>query len=85
MDWEKCSFLLSSKERKKIFLALMKPKTPTQIAKEVKKGVPQVSRTLKLLVEEGLVECKTPEARKGRIYAMTKEGEKLLEHFKEKA
>jgi len=84
MKWEECSFVISSKERKKIFLCLVKPKIPTEISKELKKSVPQVSRTLKLFVNRGLVECKTPEAKKGRIYALTKKGEELLEYFKEK-
>ena len=84
MKWEECSFVISSKERKKIFLCLVRPKTPTEISKELKKSVPQVSRTLKLFVSKELVECKTPKARKGRIYALTNKGEKLLEYFKEK-
>ncbi len=82
MNWKEYSLIVRSKERKQIFSALVNPRTPTEIARGLKKSVPQISRTLKLFVDNGLVECKTPEMRKGRIYALTKKGEKLLEQFK---
>lgn len=84
MNWEEYSFVVRSKERKRIFLLLVRPKTPSEISRELSKKAAQVSRTLKQFSEKGLVECKTPNYKIGRVYALTKKGEKLLEHFKEK-
>lgn len=84
MNWEEYSFVVRSKERKRIFLLLVRPKTPSEISRELSKKAPQVSRTLKQFSEKGLIECKTPSNKIGRVYILTKKGKKLLEYFKEK-
>jgi len=66
-----------SKERRKIVVSLGKPKTPTEIAKELKLGVSHISRTLKEFKERGLVECLTPNQRMGKVFVLTDKGEEI--------
>jgi len=77
----KLSFVKRSKERKKVLSALSKPMFPKEIDNEVKLGFNRVSRALKELTEEGLVECLTPENKRGRIYKRTKQGENLIKEL----
>ncbi len=77
--WDLLSFVLRSKQRQQILLKLKQPKIPTQIAKETGLAVSHVSRTLKEFVEKGLVECKTPNEKVGKIYALTEKGKRVLE------
>lgn len=76
--------LLASTHRIKIFTSLSNGlKTPVQIGHEVELEIPHVSKTLKELEEMGLVQCRTPALRKGRIYSLTEEGKRfaeILEH-----
>ena len=78
MDWKKYSFVIRAKNRKRILLALLKPKTPSQLAEELGLSLPHVSRALKELEAEGLVECLTPEEKVGRIYRRTQAGEEVV-------
>jgi len=82
--WKSLSFVMRSKNRINIFKTLVTPQTPSSMSKKNNLNIKSISRTLIELSKEGLVECKTPEAKKGRIYALTKKGEELLEYFKEK-
>ena len=79
MDWELYSFVVRSERRKSIILSLEKPKTPTEIAKEIKASTPHVSRSLKEFVEKGLVRCLTPKAKVGRVYELTEKGKEIRE------
>lgn len=79
--WDLLSFVLRSKQRQQILLTLKQPTTPTQIAKETGLAVSHVSRTLKEFTERGLIECKTPSERVGKIYALTEKGRKVLENI----
>jgi predicted transcriptional regulator len=82
MNWKLLSFVLRSERRKSIILCLEKPKTPTEIAKEIKISVSHVSRTLKEFSSRNLVECVTPKEKVGRIYRLTEEGKQILRHLK---
>ncbi len=77
MDWSKYSFVIRAKNRKLILLSLSKPKTPTQLAKELNLSLPHVSRALKELEKEGLITCLTPNEKVGRIYKRTTIGEEI--------
>ena len=55
--------------------------TPTQIANEIGISVTHVSRSLKDLIERGLVECLTPNERVWKLYKLTKEGMCVLEYL----
>lgn len=83
MDWSKYSFVVRSKNRKLILLCLSKPKTPTQIAEELKLNLPHVSRAIRELEREGLVECLTPNEKIGRVYKRTELGEEIVNALQE--
>ena len=75
VDWNKYGFVQASKYRTKIVEALASaPKTPSQITKETGLFKTHVSTVLKELVTEGIVECLTPNLRRGIIYGLTKDG-----------
>lgn len=82
MKWTTYSFVIRGKTRKRIFLALENPKTPSQIATELRLSTTHVSRALKELSDKGLVKCLTPAEKFGRIYDLTPTGRKLLNVFK---
>lgn len=56
-------------------------KTPKQLTKESGINFSHISNVLRQLQEIGVVECLTPELRKGRIYALTKKGKKLVKEY----
>lgn len=72
-------FILGSNYRYNILLELNKGiKTPKQISKETKIQINHVSNILKQLSEKGLVICKTPELRKGRLYQINESGKQII-------
>lgn len=77
MDWSKYSFVIRAKNRRAVLLKLSNPKTPTQIAEELKLSLSHVSRALKELEKEGLIECLTPNEKVGRVYKRTLIGEEI--------
>ncbi|RLI81545.1 MAG: hypothetical protein DRP01_10815 [Archaeoglobales archaeon] len=52
--------MLRGKVRLKILITLNKPKTLTQLSKELKINLAQVSRTLRELSENKLIKCINP-------------------------
>ena len=84
MNWKLYSFVIRSKKRKDILLSLEKARTPTEIGNKVKTSVSHVSRTLSDFQDKGIVECVTPEQKVGRVYRLTKEGEKISEYLRKK-
>lgn len=74
-------FIISSKHREAILevLAEAGELTPTQLSQELEVVLSQISRTLKELQDKNLVDCKTPEAKKDRIYQITEKGRKILD------
>lgn len=81
VKWKLLSFALSSDSREKVLYALERPTTPTRVVKETGISKAHVSRILKKMVEKGLVELKTPEKRKGKIYVLTDEGKEILKQL----
>lgn len=81
--WELCSYVVRGRNRKRVFLALETPKTPTQISKELKIHLPHVSRSLAELESRKLVECLTPSEKVGRIYRLSGKGRRVLKMVKE--
>ncbi|MCX6778205.1 MAG: ArsR family transcriptional regulator [Candidatus Micrarchaeota archaeon] len=78
VDWKKYGFIKASKYRTRIVESLVTtPKTPTQIANEINLFKTHTSTVLKELVAEKIVECLTPDLRRGKMYWLTREG-KLL-------
>lgn len=73
-------FLKSSKYRFKVLFYLYKNELaiPMDISKRMKIHISQVSRTLSELEKRGVVECTTPDRKKGRIYRSTDKGNSIL-------
>jgi len=81
--WKLCSYVIRGKNRRRVFLALETPKTPTQLSKELKLYLPHASRSLSELESRKLVECLTPSEKVGRIYRLSGEGRRVLRMVKE--
>ncbi len=81
--WKDIGFVVKSKQRKAIILLLENPRTPTFLAKSLKSSLPNISLKLADLKNAKLIECVNPEARKGRIYQLTKRGEIVLKKLKQ--
>ena len=76
---EKIAYVKKSSYRTKVIKSLDgEVKTPSQIAKDA--GIVQnnVYNTLKQLKEHELIECINPEVRKGKLYRLTENGEKIV-------
>ncbi len=70
------------KQRKAVIIALSHPMTPTQTQQKAKELNPKISINntsdiLRSLVGKGLAECLNSEAKTGRIYKLTQEGEEI--------
>lgn len=78
MNWRDYGYLVASKYRIKVILALLPhPKTPKQVSTETEIGMTHVSRTIRELVIRDLVYCINPQELKGRVYDLTDRGRKL--------
>lgn len=83
MDWEKYSYVISSKRRKDIVSLLRTgPKTPKEIAKSTGLQLSHVSNLISGLVNNGISVCLTPEGLKGRLYALTDVGKDICTELK---
>ncbi len=81
MEWDKYSFVIRAKNRKRVLQALSKIKTPTQLAEELGLNLSHTSRALRELEKEGLIKCLTPNEKVGRIYTRTELGEEIAEEI----
>jgi predicted transcriptional regulator len=75
--------MLASRSRRNILMALENSlSTPTKISMDKNMPMSSVSRILGELMKLHLVECKTPNLRKGRLYSLTSKGKQVLEDIK---
>jgi len=76
-------FVMSGKYRVKTLEKLKENNfsTPTQISSHLEISLSQASRTLLQLQEKGLVECTTPDRKKGRIYRITDKGISVIKEL----
>lgn len=82
-DWDKISFVVASQPRLKVFLELLESeKTPSNLAEELEIPISHVSKALKELKEEGIVECLTPDRKKMKFYRATERGRELKVQIK---
>ncbi len=78
--WELAGKVHASSYRIKVLSKLAEtPRMPTQLSKELDIKMSHISRTLRELVNLGLVESLTPEVRKSRVYGITNLGIEVLE------
>jgi predicted transcriptional regulator len=79
MEIKLLSFVLRSKTRQEILALLSKETlTPSQIMKRTEMYESHVSRALKELLGNGLVECENPKERRFRFYRITNLGKEVL-------
>ena len=82
-EWDDISFIVRNKNRKVVFEVLDKPKTPTELSKELEINVGFVSNIIIELLGRELIECLSPNEKRNRFYKITKKGEKLKEKIEE--
>ena len=81
-DYSAISFVLRGERRKNILLSLDKPMIPKEISEKCKVSIHNVSKSLKELVNKGLIVCKNPKDKFYRFYEITKKGKEILSQLK---
>lgn len=81
-NWGDYSFVIRSKHRKKMFLALSESKTPTELSKELGLNLGYISNIIISLLNRRLIECLNPEEKRHRLYRRSKKGEGLIKEIK---
>lgn len=88
VDWKTALPLINSTHRRTVATELNDrgPSTPSTLAEHVDLSSGNVSRALRQLQDEGLVELLVPEdTRKGRVYGLTGTGERAATALNEVA
>ena len=81
-NWVLVSKVLRSKYRKEILMELnKKPAIPSILAKKLGLSRPNISNSLKELEEWDLIQCLTPNEKRGRLYRITKKGKEIINHI----
>lgn len=75
------SFILRGERRKAILLCLDKPMIPKEISQNCNVSIHNVSKSLKELVDRGLIVCKNPNDKFYRFYELTKKGRELIKEL----
>ncbi|MEM0465117.1 MAG: MarR family transcriptional regulator [Candidatus Pacearchaeota archaeon] len=75
------SFILRGERRKAILLCLDKPMIPKEIGERCNVSIHNVSKSLKELVDRGLIVCKNPNDKFYRFYELTKRGKEILKEL----
>lgn len=70
-------WVLRGSQRRLIIKHLDKLKTPTLLKEETAIKVSNVSDVLRAMEKKGLVKCLNPKEKLGRLYQLTKKGEKI--------
>ncbi|MEM2100119.1 MAG: ArsR family transcriptional regulator [Thermoproteota archaeon] len=82
MDWAKYGYVIASNYRKKVVLSLAKgPMTPKQISMDSKLYLSHVSRILNELLMKKIIECLTPDLKRGKIFALTRDGKEIADQL----
>ncbi len=83
-NWDLISFVVSGSLRLKVLIALSKNVlTPSQLKELTGAQISRISSTLRELRDKNMVECLTPEKRKGRLYTITPLGKQVIEKIHE--
>lgn len=80
-SWADYSFVIRSKHRKRVFELLDKPKTPSQLAEELKLNIGFISNILISLINRSLIKCLNPNEKRHRLYVRTEKGETLIKEI----
>lgn len=84
--WSLISFIKISRIREKIVKSLAEmPQFPSELAKGLSLNFATVSKNLRMLEEKGIIYCYNPNQTKGRLFTLSKTGEKIVSfYYKEK-
>jgi DNA-binding MarR family transcriptional regulator len=84
-DWDQISYVIRSQYRTAVLRRLISgPATPSRIAGDTDFAIAHVSRALGELRDQGLAELLVSEdQRKGRLYGVTEEGERVWDRIEE--
>ncbi|WP_292542730.1 winged helix-turn-helix domain-containing protein [Methanoregula sp.] len=77
------SFVARGSVRRKVLKGLIRPNSPTELAKSLGIARSAVSRTIQALEKVGLVECLTPDEKMSRYYRTTDIGRKVVDVIEE--
>jgi len=75
VDYSLISFVLRGERRKAILLCFDKPMIPKEIAEKCEVSIHNVSKSLKELVDKGLIKCENPNDKFYRFYSLTDKGD----------
>ncbi len=82
VDWDLIGYIKASKYRHLIITALSaKHKTPKELSEDLSFYISHVSTILRELVDKELVVCLNPKRRKGKLFALSEEGKKILNYI----
>lgn len=77
---DKICYVTKSSYRTRVLLSLKgEVKMPMELSKDCDILQNHISTVLRQLKDMGLVECINPEAKRGRLYRLTSDGEMLVE------
>lgn len=82
MDWKKFAWLKRGKRRIDVLRLLdnsTRPITINEIKLTSGIAISQASATVSELLEQGLIKCKNPEDKIGKLFEITEESRKLLQ------
>jgi predicted transcriptional regulator len=80
MDFDDLGWVKASEYRQNILTGLEeKPQTPKDLSQKTDYYLSHVSKTLKELKDHNMVECVTPERKKGKLYRLTDKGREVSE------
>jgi len=81
VDWKTFAWIKRGKRRKDLLILLSnseKPLSPSDIKEKLNISLPQVSLLIKEFHEKNLIKCLNPADKIGKIYLISKEGEKII-------
>ena len=78
-EWEDASYVAASRIRMDMLAKLNTPKIPSVLASNMKMSRSHISRALKQLESRDLIICKTPNAKRAKVYGITHNGRQALE------
>ena len=78
---ELAGFIVRSEYRKKVFKEIINFIRPSEIARKLDIRLTHITRELRFLKQEGLIECLNPNEKVGRLYQLTKKGKSLKEEM----
>jgi predicted transcriptional regulator len=71
------SWIVRGTQRTKILQVMGKPMTPTQIKKETRLALNNVSDILRLFVKHKIAKCLNEKEKLGRVYELTEKGKRI--------